>query len=94
MKGIKGALKVAIMGMVMTLIASPAFARSIDMKGAGTALWIFLIVGAIIILLQLIPALILFFGFIGTMTTTALKGEKKVEEEAIVPDVEPAAVRK
>jgi len=87
-------LKTGIMGVALTLLATPAFARSIDLKGAGTALWIFLIIGAVIVLLQLIPAAILFFSFIGTATTMALKKEKKVEEEVILPGVEPEAVKK
>jgi len=37
-----------------------------DLSQAGVALWVFLILGAIIILLQLIPAIILFFSFVGT----------------------------
>jgi membrane associated rhomboid family serine protease len=86
-------LKIGLMGAAMTLLATPAFARSIELKGAGTALWIFLIIGAIIVLLQLIPAAILFFSFIGTATTAALKKEK-VEEEVILPGVEPVAVKK
>ena len=85
-------LTVGVMGAVMTLLATPAFARSIELKGAGTALWIFLIVGSIIVLLQLIPAAILFFSFIGTTSTTALKKEKKIEEEVVLPGSEPAAV--
>ena len=93
MLGKRQTLKVALMGAAMTLVATPAFARSIDLRGAGTALWIFLIIGAIIVLLQLIPAVILFFGFIGT-STAALKQEKKAEEGAILPEVEPAAVKK
>ncbi|PIV20835.1 MAG: hypothetical protein COZ69_12415 [Deltaproteobacteria bacterium CG_4_8_14_3_um_filter_45_9] len=88
------ALKVGVIGAAMTLLASPAFARSIELKGAGTALWIFLIVGAIIVLLQLIPAAILFFSFIGTATTTVLKKEKKVEEEVVLPGSELVAVKK
>jgi len=83
-----------LMGLAVTLLATPAFARSIELKGAGVALWIFLIVGAIIILLQLIPAAILFFSFIGTAATTALKKEKKAEEEVMVPGAEPVAVKK
>jgi hypothetical protein len=90
----KQALKVGVMGAVMTLLATPAFARSIELKGAGTALWIFLIVGSIIVLLQLIPAAILFFSFIGTTTTAAVKKEKKVEEEVVLPGPEPVAVSK
>ena len=94
MLGKRQILKVGVIGAAMTLLATPAFARSIEWKGAGTALWIFLIIGAIIVLLQLIPAAILFFSFIGTATTTALKKEKRVEEEAVLPGSEPVAVKK
>jgi hypothetical protein len=90
MKGIKTGLTVGL----MTLMASPAFARSISFKEGGTALWIFIILGAIIILLQLIPAAILFFSFVGTATTMAFKKEKKVEEEVMLPGAEPVAVKK
>ena len=92
-KAAKG-LRVGLMVGLMTLAASPTFARSISLKDAGPALWVFVIIGAIIILLQLIPAAILFFSFIGTATTMALKKEKKVEEEVILPGVEPVAVKK
>ncbi len=90
MKGIKAGLMVGL----MTLMASPAFARSISFKEGGTALWIFIILGAIIILLQLIPAAILFFSFVGTATTMAFKKEKKVEGEIMLPGAEPVAVKK
>ena len=90
----KEALKAGMVGAAVTLLATPAFARSIELKGAGTALWIFLIIGAVIVLLQLIPAAILFFSFIGTATTMALKQEKKVEEEVTLPGAEPVAVKK
>jgi hypothetical protein len=86
-------LKAGIMGAIMILFSTPAFARSIELKGAGTALWIFLIVGAIIVLLQLIPAGILFFSFIGTATSAALKKEKKVEEKGVLPMAEPSLTR-
>ncbi len=87
-------LKVGVTAGLIALMASPAFARSISMKEGGTALWIFIIIGAIIVLLQLIPAAILFFSFIGTATTMALKKEKKVEEEVILPGAQPVAVKK
>ena len=90
----KETLKAGLVGVAVTLLATPAFARSIELKGAGTALWIFLIIGAVIVLLQLIPAAILFFSFIGTATTMALKKEKKVEEEVTLPGTEPVAVKK
>ena len=89
MKGLKTGLMVGL----ITLMASPAFARSISFKDAGTALWIFIIVGAIIVLLQLVPAAILFFSFIGTATTMTFKKERKVEEEVVLPGAEPVAVR-
>jgi len=94
MLGKRQILKVGVMGAALTFLATPAFARSIELKGAGTALWIFLIIGAIIVLLQLIPAAILFFSFIGSATTAALKKEKKVEEEVFLPGSEPVAIEK
>ncbi len=90
MRGLKVGLAVGL----ITLVASPVFARSISMKDGGTALWIFVIIGSVIVLLQLIPAAILFFSFIGTATTIALKKERKVEEEVILPAAEPVVVKK
>jgi hypothetical protein len=92
-KTMKG-LKMGLMVGLMSLVASPAFARSISLKEAGPALWIFIIIGAVIVLLQLIPAAILFFSFIGTTTTMAFKKGKKAEEEVLMPTVEPVAVKK
>jgi len=94
MKTTKKGLVVGLMVGLIILMASPAFARSISLKEAGTALWVFIIIGAIIVLLQLIPAAILFFSFIGTATTIAFKKGKKVEEEVVIPGAEPVAVRK
>jgi hypothetical protein len=87
-------LKVGLMVGLMILMASPAFARSISLKGAGTTLWIFIIIGAVIVLLQLIPAAILFFSFIGTTTSMVFGKEKKVEEGLVIPGAEPVAVKK
>ncbi|OGM09237.1 hypothetical protein A2Z67_04840 [Candidatus Woesebacteria bacterium RBG_13_36_22] len=53
--------------------------RMRDLSEGGTALWIFLILGAIIILLQLIPALIMFFSLVGTGTTSAYKTKETRE---------------
>jgi hypothetical protein len=92
-KTMKG-LKVGLGAGLISLMASPAFARSISLKEAGLTLWIFIIIGAIIVLLQLVPAAILFFSFIGTATTIALKKERKVEEEVILPAAEPVVVKK
>ena len=87
------ALKVGLAAGLISLMASPVFARSISLKEAGPTLWIFIIIGAIIVLLQLIPAAILFFSFIGTATTTLLKKEKTAAEVVVLPGAEPVAVK-
>ena len=94
MEKTKKASMVGLMVALISLIASPAFARSISLKGAGTALWIFIIIGAIIVLLQLIPAAILFFSFVGTTTPMAFKKGKSVEEGVVLPGAEPVVVNK
>jgi len=93
MKNLHKAMTMVLMVALISLIATPAFARSISFKEAGTALWIFVIVGAIIVLLQLIPAAILFFSFIGTAATVVFKGDKKVEEEVVLPATEAVPVK-
>jgi len=85
----------------LMLTATPAFARGISMKDAGIALWIFIIIGAVIVLLQLIPAGILFFSFIGTTSSIVFKRKKATEEvtaeekeKVAIPGYEPATVKK
>jgi hypothetical protein len=52
-------------GMIGYLLAADiVFARSINLKDAGIALWVFLAVGTVIILLQAIPAFILLTAFL------------------------------
>jgi hypothetical protein len=93
-RGKKGWLTFMVMGLVM-LMATPAFAKSITLKDAGIALWIFIIIGAVIVLLQLIPAAILFFSFVGTTSTLVFKGKKKMEEAIdVTPGLEAAPVKK
>jgi hypothetical protein len=93
---LKGVWLTGIMVGLFTMLATPAFAREISLKGAGVALWIFIIIGAIIVLLQLIPAIILFFSFIGTSTGLIAKKKEKVEaeEKVILTGAEPAPVEK
>jgi len=93
MEKTKKGLKVGLMVGLISLMATPAFARTISLKDAGIGLWIFIIVGAIIVLLQLIPAAILFFSFVGTGTTMVFKKGKKVEEEVILPAAEPVVAK-
>jgi flagellar basal body-associated protein FliL len=93
-KGKKGWLTFMVMGLIM-LMATPAFAKSITLKDAGIALWIFIIIGAVIVLLQLIPAAILFFSFVGTTSTLVFKGKKKEEEAVdVTHGLEAAPVKK
>ena len=87
-------LKAGMMGAVMALLATPAFARSVELKEAGAALWVFVAIGTVIVLLQLIPAAILFFSFIGTTVSMALKKEKEAQEEVMVPGMEPVVVKR
>jgi len=94
MEKTKKGFKVGLMVGLITLMASPAFARSVSLKGAGAALWIFIIIGAIIVLLQLIPAALLFFSFVGTSSTLAFRKGRKVEEEVVLQNAEPVVVKR
>ncbi len=81
------------------MTATPAFARSPSLKDAGIALWVFIIIGAVIVLLQLIPAAILFFSFVGTSSNMVFKRKKEAEkatpeEKAVLTGVEPAPVKR
>jgi flagellar basal body-associated protein FliL len=94
----KAWVTMVVVGFI-SLMTTPAFARSISIKDAGVALWIFILIGAFIVLLQLIPAAILFFSFVGTTSTLLFKGKKeKAEAEekkhVILPDYEPTPVEK
>ncbi len=55
-----------------------------DISGAGATLWVFLILGAIIILLQLVPAIIMFFSLLGGAYKSV--PDKEVVDE--VPEVQ------
>lgn len=96
----KARITMVVVGFI-SLMATPAFARSISTKDAGVALWIFVIIGALIVLMQLIPAAILFFSFIGTTSSLLFKGKKEKAEAGaeekkpvVLPGYEPAPVEK
>jgi hypothetical protein len=95
----KKRLAIGLMVGLVSLMATPAFAKSISLKEAGVTLWIFIIIGAFIVLLQLVPAAILFFSFIGTTSSMVFKRKKGgdeavAEEKVVLPGYEPAAVKK
>ncbi len=85
--------------VMISLMGTPAFARSISLKDAGVTLWIFIIIGAVIVLLQLIPAAILFFSFIGTSSSMVFNRKKvanneaTAEEKAVLTQAEPAPAK-
>jgi hypothetical protein len=85
---------IGIFGALITLIATPAFARTAELKDAGVTLWIFLVIGATIILFQVIPAGILFFSFVSTATSAIYTKPSKVEERVVPSVTESAAVKR
>jgi len=89
----KRELKIVLMVTLISLMAAPAFARSISLKGGGVSLWVFIIIGTVIVLLQLIPATILFFSFVGATKHMAFKKSKRVEEGAILPKTKPVVLK-
>ena len=75
-------------------ITSLGIAYHGGVRGIGLlGVWFFLTFGIVVVLGQLIPAAILFFSFIGTSTTMVFKKAKKVEEEVVLPGVEPAVIK-
>jgi hypothetical protein len=87
-------LWIGILGVLITLVATPAFARTAQLKDAGVTLWVFLVIGATIILLQLIPAGILFFSFVSTAAATVYTKPSKVEDGVLPPVTESATVKR
>jgi len=89
-KGFLGRLGDMSIGLIIGILLSAdiLIARSIDASKAGVTLWVFLVVGAFIILLQIIPAFILFTSFIAGIHKSVLvkKGElvnvEQAQEEA------------
>ncbi len=94
-RAILGALTAGVILPLLAGAITPAFARSINLKDGGTALPIFIGIGAVIVLLQLIPALILFLSFIGTSSSLIFKRKRPTgEEKVVLPGYEPAAAKK
>ena len=95
-------LAASMVGLIIVLLvgmATPVFARSISLKDAGATLWIFIFIGAAIVLLQLIPAAILFFSFVGTSSSMVFKRKREVgevaeREKAGLQGIKPAPVKK
>ncbi len=87
-----------MIGLIM-MMTTPAFAKSSSLREAGVALWVFIIIGTVIVLLQLIPAAILFFSFVGTSSNMVFRRKKEAgktatEEKAVLTGVKPASVER
>lgn len=84
----------SLIGIIVGLIlgVNVVWARSIDLSQAGVAFWIFLAIGLFIVLLQLIPAIIMFIALIGTMTKIVHEKIPVKEEETEEPAKEEAKV--
>jgi len=78
-KAFKIGLVLSFVIVLLPAIATPAVARAINLKNTGISLWVFLFVGSVIVLLQVIPAMILFFSFVGAASKMVSEG-KKVKE--------------
>jgi hypothetical protein len=89
-------IMIGLAALILMGTATSASARGISMKDGGPVLWFFLILGVIIILLQLIPAAILFFSFIGTTSAIVFKGKKTVEGASaeMSPEYGPARAKR
>ena len=68
---------IGVGGLTTLCLASPAFARTISLEDTGLAFWMFVAIGAVIVLLQLVPAAILFISFI----VAIMFKSKKAKEE-------------
>ncbi len=77
--------KVWITGVAISLlilIASTVSAKTINLSNIGIVPWIVIIVGVTLVLLQLIPAAIIFFSTVGIISTVIFKRKKATEEVA------------
>lgn len=77
--------KVWITGVAISLlilIASTVSAKTINLSNIGIIPWIVIIVGVTLVLLQLIPAAIIFFSTVGIISTVIFKRKKATEEVA------------
>lgn len=75
----KKAWMVGFVIIFLTLLATPVFAKAISLKGIGALPTVVLIVGIIIVLLQLVPAAILFFSFVGSLCAMIFRGARVME---------------
>lgn len=95
----KRQLMTGLMVGLITLMTTPAFSGSINLKDAGVPFWIFIIIGAVIILFQFVPTAILFFSILGTTSLIIFKlkkilGEVPAKEKVLLPGYEPTTLKK
>ena len=95
----KRILVVGLTEVLMALVATPAFSESISLKNAGVGVWTFILTGVVIVLMQFIPAAMLFFSFLVTTSLIVFKQKKLMErmvaerEKVLLPRYEPTVIR-
>jgi hypothetical protein len=72
-KRTKSWLRIALITGLILLLATPTFTRPITMKEVAVAVWVFMFIGAFIVSLQLIPAMILLLSFVGIACAVVFK---------------------
>jgi len=97
-------IKAWVSGLIISfliLVAAPVFAKTINLKDIGTIPTLWIIIGVIIVLLQLVPAAILFFSFIGVTSSMVFRWNKSKEEVASeekeivsIPEYDPILIEK
>ncbi len=95
--------KVWITGIAVSLLilmASTVSAKTTNLSNIGIIPWIVIIVGVTLVLLQLIPAAIIFFSTVGIISTVIFKRKKVLEEMAVeeeeimsIPGYEPQLLK-
>ncbi len=97
-------IKAWVSGLILSFIifgAVPVFAKTINLKDIGTLPTLWIIIGVIIVLLQLIPAVILFFSYIGVTSSMVFRWNRSKEEVASeekeivpIPEYDPILIEK
>ena len=66
-------------------ISTAQAARQIRIQDFNTIVWVFVVVGALVILLQLIPAFLLFLSFITGVYNKSKQEQEQEQEEIVIP---------
>jgi hypothetical protein len=76
-KKAKTGLRIALMNALIALMPMPSFARCVPTDDSGTVVCVFLIIGAVIVILQFLTTAIIFFCIVGVACTLVFKRHPK-----------------